>query len=181
MKKAYIIAFLVISVAMGFTLWRFKDTMTPYTDIAGARKSELTVQVRGKILHDTARTTITKSTRCASHPGRQRRDRSRWSIMAPKPDCLRYAPRDRGARHGRQRRDRAGSLHLGRLVVKCPSKYDDNKRRTRRRPPQREKSNMEKYAHLQHEAQMIANAGQTHHVDGTCTCDRSRLSPMPWR
>ena len=48
MNKAYIIGLLVISVAMGFTLWSFKDTMTPYTDIAGARKFDATVQVRGK-------------------------------------------------------------------------------------------------------------------------------------
>jgi hypothetical protein len=38
-KKAYIIAFLVIGVAAGFTLWAFSGSMTPYVDIATARRS----------------------------------------------------------------------------------------------------------------------------------------------
>ncbi len=126
MNKAYIIGLLVISVAMGFTLWSFKDTMTPYTDIAGARKMDTTVQVRGTILHDTAHYDD------AIHALRfQIQDEKGLKIEViyhgAKPDSFDTAKET--AAHGVIGKDSAGQevFNSDSLVVKCPSKYDDNK------------------------------------------------------
>jgi cytochrome c-type biogenesis protein CcmE len=125
-NKAYIIGLLVISVAMGFTLWSFKDTMTPYTDIAGARKSESTVQVRGTILHDTARYDDN------IHAMRftiQDDKGAKIDVVyhGPKPDSFDTAKET--AAHGMVGKDATGQevFNSDQLVVKCPSKYDDNK------------------------------------------------------
>jgi cytochrome c-type biogenesis protein CcmE len=126
MNKAYIIGLLVISVAMGFTLWSFKDTMTPYTDIAGARKADATVQVRGAILHETA------------HYDDQIHA-LRFSIQddkgakieviyhGAKPESFDTAKET--AAHGMIGKDTMGQevFMSDSLVVKCPSKYDDNR------------------------------------------------------
>ncbi len=126
MNKAYLIGILVITVAMGFTLWSFKDTMTPYTDVAGARKSDSQVQVRGKILHETShyddqihalRFTIQDD----------RGEKIEVVYHGPKPDSFDTAKET--AAHGSVRRDASGKevFLSDSLIVKCPSKYDDNK------------------------------------------------------
>ncbi len=126
MNKAYIIGILVISVAMGFTLWSFKDTMTPYTDVAGARKSETEVQVRGKILHDTARYDD------AIHALRfsiqdDKGEKIEIIYHGPKPEAFDTAKET--AAHGMVRKEASGQevFLSDSLIVKCPSKYDDNK------------------------------------------------------
>jgi len=125
-NKAYIIGILVISVAMGFTLWSFKDTMTPYTDIAGARKNGSTVQVRGKILHET---THYDDQIHALRFQIQDDHGAKIEIVyrGPKPDSFDTAPET--AAHGMIGRDATGQevFNSDTLVVKCPTKYDDNK------------------------------------------------------
>ena len=126
MNKAYIIGLLVISVAMGFTLWSFKDTMTPYTDIAGARKSASTVQVRGTILHDTARYDDgIHALRFAIQDDKG----VKIDVIyhGAKPEAFDTAKET--AAHGMVSKDATGQevFLSDALVVKCPSKYDDNK------------------------------------------------------
>ena len=126
MNKAYIIGLLVISVAMGFTLWSFKDTMTPYTDIAGARKSDASVQVRGTILHDTARyDDQIHALRFAIQD--EKGVKIDVIYHGAKPDSFDTAKET--AAHGMIGKDRTGrEVFLSdALIVKCPSKYDDNK------------------------------------------------------
>lgn len=126
MNKAYIIGLLVISVAMGFTLWSFKDTMTPYTDIAGARKNGSTVQVRGKILHETSRYDD------QIHALRfqiqdDKGEKIEIVYRGPKPQDFDTAPET--AAHGMISKDATGQevFNSDTLIVKCPTKYDDNK------------------------------------------------------
>jgi cytochrome c-type biogenesis protein CcmE len=125
-NKAYIIGLLVISVAMGFTLWSFKDTMTPYTDIAGARKFDTVVQVRGKILHETARFDDQIHALCF-----QIQDDKGAKIevvyRGAKPESFDTAPET--AAHGMIGKNSAGEevFNSDSLVVKCPTKYDDKK------------------------------------------------------
>ena len=126
MNKAYIIGLLVISVAMGFTLWSFKDTMTPYTDIAGARKRDSTVQVRGTILHDTAHyDDQIHALRFAIQDDKGAKIEVIYH--GAKPEAFDTAKET--AAHGRIGREATGKevFLSDALVVKCPSKYDDNK------------------------------------------------------
>lgn len=127
MNKAYIIGLLVISVAMGFTLWSFKDTMTPYTDIAGARKLGSTVQVRGAILHETAR--YDNETHAMRFTIRDDKgEKIDVVYRGPKPDSFDTAPET--AAHGMMGKDATGQevFNSDALIVKCPTKYDDNKK-----------------------------------------------------
>lgn len=127
MNKAYIIAFLVIGVALGFTMWSFGNSMTPYVDIQTALKSDTTVQVRGKILRD-------GSSPAPYFDGKALRfwieddKKSRIEVIysGGKPDSFDTAPET--AAHGMARRNPDGSMAFlsDKLIVKCPSKYDDN-------------------------------------------------------
>ncbi len=124
MNKAYIIGLLVISVAMGFTLWSFKDTMTPYTDIAGARKFDSAVQVRGTILHDTARFDDRLHALCFEIQD-DKGAKIEVVFHGAKPEAFDTAKET--AAHGMIGKDATGQevFNSDSLVVKCPSKYDD--------------------------------------------------------
>jgi len=109
-NKAYIIGLLVISVAMGFTLWSFKDTMTPYTDI----------------LHDTAHyDDQIHALRFAIQDDKG--TKIEVIYHGAKPDAFDTAKET--AAHGMIGKDIRGLevFNSDALVVKCPSKYDDNK------------------------------------------------------
>ena len=126
MNKAYLVALLVISAAMGFTLWSFKDSVTPYTNIQGARASETPVQVRGKILHDTA----VYDYRAHTLRFRIRDDQNQQVEVVyrgEKPEAFDAAPET--AAHGILRKDASGTevFYSDQMTVKCPSKYDDKK------------------------------------------------------
>ena len=130
MKKAYIIALLVISTAMGFTMWAFSSAATPYVTISQARNSAVAVQVRGKILHDAG----------SLHPGETlphydsqqhalrfwiedvNGERIEVMYQGAKPEAFDQAPET--AAYGMIRGNR---LISDRLVVKCPSKYEGGK------------------------------------------------------
>ncbi len=128
MNKAYIFAFLVISMALGFTLYAFSASMTPYVDIHTARAAATPVQVKGKILHDTVR-----------YDGGigalrfQIEDKNKERIeivyMGGKPDSFDTAPET--AATGMVQKDKADGheIFVSRsMVIKCPSKYDDQEK-----------------------------------------------------
>ncbi len=121
MKRAYLIAFAVIAVAMGFTLWAFSSSMTPYVDIATARRSVTPVQVYGKILHNTAYYDMAQG---ALHFKIQDVKGEQIEIVyqGGKPDSFDTAPETaaRGMVHN-------GVFVSDSLVVKCPSKYSGDK------------------------------------------------------
>ena len=130
MKKAYIFAFLVISAAMGFTMWAFSSAATPYVNIATARKLGTPAQVRGKILRDAK---DLKPGEAApdydSQIGALRfwiEDENKEHIEVvyrnAKPDAFDQAPETAalGIVKG-------GTLNASQLIVKCPSKYDAGK------------------------------------------------------
>lgn len=119
MKKAYLIAAVVIAVAMGFTLWAFSSSMTPYVDIAAARRSETPVQVRGKILHETAYYDMAKGA-LRFQIQDAKGEKIEVVYHGAKPDAFDTAPET--AAHGMVR---DGVFVSDSLVVKCPSKYED--------------------------------------------------------
>ncbi len=130
MKRAYLVAFFVISVAMGFTMWAFSGAATPYVNIATARKLGTPAQVRGKILRDAADLKLGES---APYYDSQRgalcfwieddnKERIEVIYRNAKPDAFDKAPET--AALGIVR---GNSLNADQLIVKCPSKYEGGK------------------------------------------------------
>jgi cytochrome c-type biogenesis protein CcmE len=128
-KKGDIVAFLVISIAVGFTLWAFSSSLTPYVDIQTALKSASTVQVRGRILHNdpTAPKPFYDTEQKALRFWIEDAKKERIEVIyrGAKPDAFDTAPET--AAHGRARKLEDGRMvfESDSLVVKCPSKYDD--------------------------------------------------------
>jgi cytochrome c-type biogenesis protein CcmE len=123
-KKAYIIAFLVIGVAMGFTMWAFSSAMTPYVDIKTARTSTTPVQVKGKILHETVRWENN-----ALHFRIEDKNHEQIEVVykGAKPEAFDTAPET--AADGVVTQENGQEVFVSsRMVVKCPSKYDDSKK-----------------------------------------------------
>ena len=129
MNKAYIIAFLVISVALGFTMWAFSASMSPYVDIKDARKSQNAVQIRGLILRD-----ITHPVRYDTNAKAlrfwikdEKQDEIEVMYHGAKPDGFDAAPGT--AAHGYIRKEADGTevFASDSLIIKCPSKYSDQK------------------------------------------------------
>jgi cytochrome c-type biogenesis protein CcmE len=127
MNKTYIIAFVVISIALGFTLWSFSSGLTPYVDVKTARTMNTPVQIRGVILRD------------KDHPitHDDKRNALRFWIKDPKaeeieviyygakPDAFDTAPGT--AAHGYIRKEGARDVFVSdSLIVQCPSKYNDS-------------------------------------------------------
>lgn len=126
MKKAYIVALLVIVVAAGFTMWAFSSAMTPYVDIKTARQTGGNVQVRGKILHETAYYD-TKANVLRFQIEDKNKDRIEVVYHGGKPDAFDTAPET--AASGSIGRDADGHevFESSSMTIKCPSKYDDGK------------------------------------------------------
>lgn len=129
MKKAYIIAFLVIGLAAGFAMWAFSSSMTPYVDIKTAIKNETAVQVMGKILHNKPDVPQpfydAKSKALRFWIEDKNQERIEVVYRGAKPDAFDTAPET--AARGVVRKGADGKLYLDSdsIVVKCPSKYDD--------------------------------------------------------
>ena len=124
MKKAYIIAFMVIGAAMGFTLWAFSSALTPYVDIRTARASGTSVQVKGKILH--AKQYWDPRNNVLRFPiVDKNNDTIEVVYKGAKPDAFDTAPET--AATGVVQKDADGHeiFVSSNMVVKCPSKYDD--------------------------------------------------------
>lgn len=129
MNKAYIIAFVVISLALGFTMWSFSSSLTPYVDVKTARKTNTPVQIRGIILRGDSEHPIVRDAA---------RNALRFWIKDPnqelievvyygaKPDAFDTAPGT--AAHGFVRKEDGREVFVSdSLVVQCPSKYNDEK------------------------------------------------------
>lgn len=119
MKKAYMIAVLIIAIAASFTVWAFTGSMTPYVDIRHARQSDSPVQVRGRILHDTAYYD-TKLNALRFKIVDKNKDVIEVVYHGAKPDAFDTAPQT--AAHGLIR---GGVFVSDSLTVQCPSRYDD--------------------------------------------------------
>ena len=123
MKTAYIIAALVISIALGFTMWAFSSAMTPYVTITQARKIGTAVQVRGKIIRDATHVPQYDINEKALRFWIEDANKDRIEVIykGAKPEAFDTAPETaaRGV-------IRDAKLYSDSLVVKCPSKYESN-------------------------------------------------------
>ena len=128
MNKSYIIAFLVIVAALGFTIWSVSASMTPYVNLQMARKTEGAVQVRGKILRDPAHPVRydTKLKALRFWIVDTNKEEIEVVYHGAKPDAFDTAPGT--AAHGYIRKEENGKevFASDSLVIQCPSKYDDN-------------------------------------------------------
>ena len=128
MKKAYLIAILIIAVAAGFTMWAFSSAMTPYVDIRTARQMGSDVQVRGKILHDTVVYDM-RATPPVLRFQLEDKNKERIEVVyhGAKPDAFDTAPET--AAEGYVHQDASGQevFESDKMAIKCPSKYDDHK------------------------------------------------------
>ncbi len=135
MNKAYIFAFLVISLALGFTLYAFSASMTPYVDIHTARQSTSPVQVKGNILHDTV--TYDKAIGALRFQIEDKnKERIEVVYLGAKPDAFDTAPET--AATGMIQKDKTDGhdIFVSRsMVVKCPSKYDDQNKGKKSQTP----------------------------------------------
>lgn len=98
--------------------------MTPYVDIAGARRLGTVVQVRGKILHNT----VEYNTAMGALTFELQDVRGQTIEVVyhqAKPDAFDTAPET--AARGIVKHDAQGHEYFDSddLVIKCPSKYDD--------------------------------------------------------
>ncbi len=126
MKIATIVTLLVISIAMGFTLWAFSSSMTPYVNIQTALKSAGDVQVRGKILHNTVQwnSQLKALTFTLLDPHNQSIE---VVYKGPKPESFDTAP-ETAVTGSIQNLNGKRVFVSTSMVVKCPSKYDDSKK-----------------------------------------------------
>lgn len=122
MKQAYIIGILVIGLALGFTLWAFSSSMTPYVTVAVAKQSDTPVQVRGNILRDKEHTPFYDKEHNALRFWIEDSKGERIEVIykGGKPDAFDEA--DETAAHGMVK---DGIFYSDKLIVKCPSKYDE--------------------------------------------------------
>jgi cytochrome c-type biogenesis protein CcmE len=128
MNKAYLIAFVVISAALGFTLWSFSSGLTPYVDVKTARTMITAVQIRGIILRDKEHPIVRDSQRNALRFWIKDPNKEEIEIVyyGAKPDAFDTAPGT--AAHGYVRKENGRDIFVSdSLVVQCPSKYNDQK------------------------------------------------------
>ena len=124
MNKTYLAGLAIIAVALGFTMWGFSGSMTPYVNIGQARKLDQQVQVRGKIMRDGTHTPFYDTQKNALRFWIEDVNKETIEVVyqGPKPEAFDTAPET--AAHGSIRN---GVFYSDRLVVKCPSKYDSDK------------------------------------------------------
>ena len=124
MKQVYLIGILIISLALGFTLWAFSSAMTPYVTIAVARQSDTPVQVRGTILRNPEHTPHYDKEHNALRFWIEDPKGERIEVIykGGKPEAFDEATET--AAHGMVK---DGIFFSDKLVVKCPSKYDEEK------------------------------------------------------
>ena len=125
-KSAYIIAFVVIGVALGFTLWSFSSGLTPYVNVGAARKTGAPVQIRGLILRDPGHPVVRDSRRHALRFWIKDANKEEIEVVyyGAKPDAFDSAPGT--AAHGYVRKENGRDIFVSdNLIVQCPSKYND--------------------------------------------------------
>lgn len=121
MKWTYIIAFLVIVGALGFTMYAFSGSLTPYVTVSEAKSAHAPVQVRGRILKNTVHYDPQKGNLYFTIEDDQHQTME-IIYPHPKPDAFDSA-RDTAAT-GIYRN---GLFHADNLIIKCPSKYNDRR------------------------------------------------------
>ena len=129
MKKTYLAGMLVVSLALGFTLWAFSNSMSPFVDISTARKSTSPVQIRGFIAKDAEHAPFYDSSAGALRFWLvdDKKEICQVVYHGSKPDAFDAA---KGlSASGVMTRDGTGTevFNSDSLSVKCPSKYDDYK------------------------------------------------------
>ena len=128
MNKAYVIAFVVIGLAVGFTMWSFSSSLTPYVDVKTARKMNTPVQVRGIILRDSAHPIVRDPAHNTLRFWIKDPNKEEIEVVyyGAKPDAFDTAPGT--AAHGYVRKEDGRDVFVSdSLVVQCPSKYNDEK------------------------------------------------------
>jgi cytochrome c-type biogenesis protein CcmE len=128
-KKAYLVGFLVISLALGFALWALSSSMNPYVDLKVARKTQGTVQLRGLIIRDPARPSYFDPQTNSFRFWIQDDNKEEVEVVyhGAKPDAFDAAPGLSAS--GQLRKDDMGReiFVSNSLSVKCPSRYSDQK------------------------------------------------------
>jgi cytochrome c-type biogenesis protein CcmE len=128
-KKAYIVGLLVISLALGFTLWAFSNSLSPFVDIKTARTTSGPVQVRGFIVKDGEHTPYYDSKAGAFRFWIVDKNKELCEVVyhGAKPDAFDAAPGLSAS--GVMARDAEGKefFNSDSLSVQCPSKYNDHK------------------------------------------------------
>jgi cytochrome c-type biogenesis protein CcmE len=121
MKKGYIVALLVISCAMGFTVWAFTSSIAPYVTISVAKQSNSPVQLRGRILREAGKMPAYDMKQNALVFWIEDANKERVQVVyrGQKPEAFDSAPET--AAHGILRN---GVFYSDKLIVKCPSKYE---------------------------------------------------------
>lgn len=123
MKPAYIFAFFVISLALGFAVYAFIGAVPQYLNIKDARASTVPVQVKGKILHDTVN--YDKAIGALRFQIEDdNKERIAVVYRGAKPDAFDTAPETAATGMVRRGADGQEYLDTKSMVVKCPSKYD---------------------------------------------------------
>ncbi len=124
MTKAHIFAFFVISLALGFAIFAFMGAVPQYLTIRDARASTTPVQVKGKILHSTQVYDGSAGTLRFMIED-DNKERIQVVYHGGKPDSFDTAPETAATGRVRKGPDGTEYLDTNSMVVKCPSKYDD--------------------------------------------------------
>jgi cytochrome c-type biogenesis protein CcmE len=129
LKKEYIVGLLVISLALGFTLWAFTNALSPFVDFKTARTASGPVQVRGLIIKDADHTPYYDLQKRAFTFWIEDKNKELCEVVyhGAKPDAFDAAPGLSAS--GVMARDAQGNefFNSDSLSVQCPSKYNSNK------------------------------------------------------
>jgi len=128
-KKTYLIGLLVISAALGFTLWAFSNSLSPFVDIRTARQTTGSCQVRGLIVKDSDHAArydpTTRSFRFWIVD--KNKDLCEVVYHGAKPDAFDAAKGLSASGSMTRAADGTEFFNSDSLSVQCPSKYDDAK------------------------------------------------------
>ena len=129
MKQAYLIGILIISLALGFTMWAFSSAMSPFVDLKTARKSTGPVQLRGLIVKDAEHAAYYDAKTSAFRFWIIDKNNELCEVVyhGAKPDAFDAAKGLTAS--GMLKRDGGGTefFNSDSLSVQCPSKYDSYK------------------------------------------------------
>ncbi len=129
MKKSNMIVFALISVALGFTLWAFTSSMSPFVDFKTARTSASSVQVRGLIVKDGEHAPYYDTSAKAFRFWIKDKNQEVCEIVyhGAKPDAFDAAPGLSASGQMVRAADGKEFFNSDSLSVQCPSKYNDKK------------------------------------------------------
>lgn len=117
MKKAHVIAAVLIAGFAALGLSQMRSSLTSYVGFAEARAAGRTVQIKGKIDHPSVRCNATSGEMSFSVTDPKG---SRMRIVYPHPAPANFAQASHVVAAGCYQ---DGAFHASQLLVKCPSKY----------------------------------------------------------